>query len=314
MVIDAHVHLLADGFMHDRWWDGLGRTMGGRLAARGERLPAPPLAFAKQMARTRWFDADGGKLIAQMDAAGVDASVLLALDYGLLTGEPATPIVDQNALVLEIAHRYPGRIIPLYTIDPRREGAFELFREGVARGMRGLKLHCAAGFFPHDEVCKPFYALAQERKLPLLLHTGHQPGPCKARYTMPEHVDDVAAEFPDLAIVCAHLAHAWHDQLLALASTKPNIYMDFSGWQPSFARRPQELLGLLRRIVDELGAQRVFWGSDGPYLNSRMPLAEWKNGFEAAAREAGFGAGELALLMGGAAGAVYGARAEATVE
>ncbi|MEA2665435.1 MAG: uncharacterized protein QOI11_2379 [Candidatus Eremiobacteraeota bacterium] len=314
MVIDAHVHLLADGFMHDRWWDGLGRTMGGRLAARGERLPAPPLAFAKQLARTRWFDADGSKLIAQMDAAGVDASVLLALDYGLLTGEPATPIVDQNALVLEIAHRYPGRIIPLYTIDPRREGAFELFREGVARGMRGLKLHCAAGFFPHDEVCKPFYALAQERKLPLLLHTGHQPGPCKARYTMPEHVDDVAAEFPDLAIVCAHLAHAWHDQLLALASTKPNIYMDFSGWQPSFARRPQELLGLLRRIVDELGPQRVFWGSDGPYLNSRMPLAEWKNGFEAAAREAGFGAGELALLMGGAAGAVYGARAEATVE
>lgn len=312
MVIDAHVHLLAEGFMHDRWWDGLGRTMGGRLAARGERLPASPLAFAKDVARTHWFDPDGSKLIAQMDAAGVDASVLLALDYGLLTGEPATPIVDQNALVLEIARRHPDRIIPLYTIDPRREGAFELFREGVARGMRGLKLHCAAGFFPHDEVCKPFYALAQERGLPLLLHTGHQPGPCKARYTMPEHVDDVAAEFPDLAIVCAHLAHAWHDQLLALASTKPNIHMDFSGWQPVFARRPRELLGLLRRIVDELGAQRVFWGSDGPYLNTRMPLAEWKNGFEAAAREAGFGEGELALLMGGAAGAVYGTRAEAT--
>ena len=53
MAIDAHVHLLAEGFMHDRWWDGLGRTMGGRLAARGERLPASPLAFAKQLARAR---------------------------------------------------------------------------------------------------------------------------------------------------------------------------------------------------------------------------------------------------------------------
>ena len=311
MVIDAHVHLLAEGFMHDRWWDGLGRAMGGRMAARGAALPGPPLAVAKELAQARFFDPDGSKLIAQMDAAGVARSVLLALDYGLLTGEPATPIADQNALVLEVARRHPGRIIPVYTIDPRREGAFARFREGVERGMRGLKLHCSTGFFPHDPVCRPFLALAQERGLPLLLHTGNQPGPCKARYTLPEHVDDVAAEYPDLTIVCAHLAHAWHDQLLSLASAKPNIHMDFSGWQPSFARRPAELLGVLRRIVDELGAHRVCWGSDGPYFNALLPLDAWKNGFESAAREAGFSAAELTLLMGGSAAAIY-AREETT--
>ncbi len=178
--------------------------------------------------------------------------------------------------------------------------------------MRGLKLHCAAGFFPHDPVCRPFYALAQERGLPLLLHTGNQPGPCKARYTMPEHVDDVAAEYPDLKIVCAHLAHAWHEQLLSLASAKPNLYMDFSGWQSSFAQRPGELLGILRRFVDELGAHRVCWGSDGPYFNARLPLRAWRHDFEAAAREAGFSEAELGLLMGGAAAAVYAAREETT--
>ena len=311
MVVDAHVHLLAEGFMHDRWWEGLGRTYAGRAAARGEAFPGEPLAVAKGIAERTFFDPGGDKLIAAMDAAGIDRSVLLALDYGLLTGEPATPIVDQNALVLAVARRHPGRIVPLYTIDPRREGAFELFREGVERGMRGLKLHCSTGFFPHDPVCRPFLALAQERGLPLLLHTGHQPGPCKARYTLPEHVDDVAAEYPDLTIVCAHLAHAWHEQLLSLASVKPNICVDFSGWQPSFARGPAELLGVLRRFVDELGAQRVCWGSDGPYFNRLMPLRAWRHDFEAAAREAGFSAAELALLMGGSAAAIY-AREEAT--
>jgi predicted TIM-barrel fold metal-dependent hydrolase len=311
LVIDAHVHLVADGFLHDRWWEGIGRLYAARRAARGKPIDGSPLEAAKVTARTRFFDPDGTALLAKMDAAGVDASVLLALDYGLLTGEPATPIIEQNDLVLALAQRHPGRILPVFTIDPRRPGAFEAFRNAADAGMRGLKFHCSAGFYPHDEVCRPFYALAQERRLPILLHTGNQPGPCKARFTTPEHVDDVAAEFPDLTIVCAHLAHAWHEQLLSLASVKPNIAVDFSGWQAAFAREPAHVLAILRRFVDELGAHRVMWGSDGPYLDLVMSLAGWKDGFERVARAAGFTDAELATLLGGAAAAIYGARTEA---
>jgi hypothetical protein len=311
MVIDAHVHLVADGFLHDRWWDGIGRLYAARRAARGRPIEQSPLDFAKEIARTRFFDPDGTALLAKMDAAGVDVSVLLALDYGLLTGEPAMPILDQNARVFALARSHPTRIAPVFTIDPRRAGAFEVFREAVEAGARGLKFHCSAGFFPHDDVCRPFYALAQERGLPILLHTGNQPGPCKARYTTPEHVDDVAAEFPDLTIVCAHLAHAWHPQLLSLASAKPNIAVDFSGWQAAFARDPDEVVGVVQRFVEELGAHRVMWGSDEPYLGLVMSLEGWKTGFERAAQAANFSAADLALVMGGAAARIYGVRTEA---
>jgi len=307
MVIDAHYHLLDEGFMHDRWWEGVGRTFMGVMRAAGSEVPGAPLEVGKGVGESL-FDPDGSRLIADMDAAGVDKTVLLALDYGLRTGEPAVDIVEQNRRVAELAGRHAGRIIPIFTIDPRRPGAFDAFHTAVAdRRMKGLKLHCTAGFFPWDPVCYPFYELCQERALPVLFHTGNQPPPMKARFTQPVHVDDVAADFPGVNFVCAHLGFAWHDELIALAVVKPNIYMDFSGWQTSFQRNPAELLDILRRIVTELGAHRVFWGSDGPYLNLLTPVATWRNDLEKAAREHGFTDAELSQLMGGGAAAVYGA-------
>ena len=286
MVIDAHYHLVEDGFLHDAWWQGIGRIYIGVAQARGRSVAGDPLAIGKAAAEATLYDPGGARLLAEMDAAGVDKTVLLALDYGLRTGEP---------------------LVPIFTIDPRREGAYDAFVDGVEEGgMRGLKFHCSAGFFPHDELCYPFYDYCQAHGLPVLLHTGNQPPPMKARYTMPVHVDDVAADFGDLKIVCAHLAFAWHDELISLAAVKPNIYMDFSGWQRSFLADPNELLGVLRRIIDELGAHRVFWGTDGPYLNVLIPVASWRHDFEKAARESGFSEDEISQLMGNAAAAVYG--------
>jgi predicted TIM-barrel fold metal-dependent hydrolase len=307
VIIDAHYHLVEDGFFHDAWWEGIGRTYQGIMRAGGSELPGDPLDIGRGVAAASAYDPGGARMLGDMAAAGIDATVFLALDYGLRTGEGAVPIVEQNRRVADIARANPGRVIPLFTIDPRRDGALDALRQAVEEwGMKGLKLHCSAGFFPHDEVCHPLYAYCQERGLPVLLHTGNQPPPMKARYTMPEHVDDVAADYGDLTIVCAHLAFAWHPQLLSLAAVKPNIHMDFSGWQRSFHRHPEELLGILRRIVDEIGAHRVLWGSDGPYLNVLMPVAEWRSSFEGAAREHGFTEAELGQLMGGAAAAVYG--------
>ena len=307
MIVDAHYHLLDEGFMHDKWWEGVGRTFMGIMRAQGSEVPGSPLEVGKGVGESL-FDPGGEKVIAGMDEAGVEKSLLLALDFGLRTGDPAVGIVEQNQRVVEVAKRHPGRIIPMFTIDPRRPGALDAFRTAVDDwGMKALKFHGTAGFFPWDPVCYPFYEICQERALAVLLHTGNQPPPMKARFTQPVHVDDVAADFPGVNFVCAHLGFAWHEELLALAAVKPNIYMDFFGWQMSFQRDPSELLQILRRIVDELGAHRVFWGSDGPYLTLLTPLATWRNDFEKAAREHGFTEAELGQLMGDAAALVYGA-------
>ena len=105
-------------------------------------------------------DATGEKLVAEMDAAGVDKSCIFALDYGLATGEPEVFIEEQNHMIAEAARRFPGRLIPFFTVDPRRPEGLDMFRQAVEDwGMRGLKLHPTTGYHPYDLVVYPFYVV-----------------------------------------------------------------------------------------------------------------------------------------------------------
>ena len=47
-------------------------------------------------------------------------------------------------------------------------------------------------------------------------------------------LDDVAADFPELTIVMAHPAVPWVDAQIAIATHKPNVYIDLSGWSPKY--------------------------------------------------------------------------------
>src|SRR5450756_1107128 len=76
-------------------------------------------------------DTTGEKLVANMDAAGVDKSCIFALDFGLATGDPPVSIDDQNRMVAEAAKRFPDRLIPFYTIDPRRPNSVDRFSKAV---------------------------------------------------------------------------------------------------------------------------------------------------------------------------------------
>ena len=221
-------------------------------------------------------DPTGDRLVETMDRAGVDTSVVFPLDYGLFTGEPGVPIEEQNFKVCEAARRHPGRLVPFFSIDPRRPEAVPLFEKAIAEwGVNGLKLHPCAGLYAGDEECKPLYEMCLDHDLPVLIHTGSQPAPFKSRYARPAFVDDVAAEFPELKIIMAHVGHNWWEEAVLVGSVKPNVCYDVSGWQPAIGEYPQVFYRMLRRLLDTVGPWRVFFGSDGPYLNGILPLEDW---------------------------------------
>jgi hypothetical protein len=211
-----------------------------------------------------------------MDAAGVDAACVFPVDYGLAIGEPEVPIEEQNALVAAAARRFPGRLFPFFAIDPRRPGAAGMFARAVEEwGMRGLKLHPTAGFYPCDEACYPLYGKCMEYGVPVIMHAGPINAPLKSRYALPVYIDDVAADFPELPIIIAHAAQDWWSDALHIAVMKPNICLDISAWQVIFRLYPQDFYFMLRRVVDRLGPWRVFFGSDGPWMNLFCPLDQW---------------------------------------
>ena len=151
-----------------------------------------------------------------------------------------------------------------------------VLEDGVTeRGARGLKLHPTTGFYPDDPVCYPFYEKALELDVPVMFHTGTQPAPLKAKYARPVFVDSVAADFPDLKIIMAHVGHCWWEEAITLAGTKPNLYVEFSGWQRVFVLHPKKFYAMLREALDEIGPWRVMYGTDNPYLRFALSSREW---------------------------------------
>jgi uncharacterized protein len=274
MIIDSHVHLVGDGW-HDRsFFLGQAKMVTAMMGkATGEIADANAIIDGLL---PNLSDTTGEKLIAGMDAAGVDMSCVFAQDSGMAAGEPAVSMQEQNRAIAEAARSYPGRLVPFFTIDPRRDGGLEMFQRAVEEwGMKGLKLPPTSGYYPYDPVVYPFYEKCVEYGIPVLFHTGSQPAPMKFRFTQPINVDDVAADFPDLPIIMAHVAHELWEEALLVASVKPNVYFDFSGWQIAFNNRPQDFYHMLRTVIDHVGPWRVLFGTDGPYLNVLCPLETW---------------------------------------
>ncbi|MBN1665337.1 MAG: amidohydrolase [Deltaproteobacteria bacterium] len=274
MIIDAHLHLSNKGWIHDSFFIGAGRIFSAMIAKEtGERPDPIPLG---RSLIPQHSDLRGEGAIKTMDAAGVDKSCVFALDWGLITGEPDVSIEEQNRVIADLPKHFPGRFIPFFAIDPRRPQAVEMFSRAVEDwGMKGLKIHPATGFYPYDEICYPLYEKCLEYRMPVIIHTGAINAPLKSRFTRPMNVDDMAADFPDLPIIMAHTGFTMWREALDIAGMKPNIYFDFSAWQLTFTQFPQEFYIMLRRVIDEVGPWRVFFGSDGALHSAIYPLKSW---------------------------------------
>ncbi len=44
----------------------------------------------------------------------------------------------------------------------------------------------------------------------------------------PIYLDQVALDFPELAIVAGHIGYPWTDEAVAVATKHPNVYIDTS--------------------------------------------------------------------------------------
>ena len=83
-------------------------------------------------------------------------------------------------------------------------------------------------------------------------------------------VDDVAADFPDLKIILAHPSFPWQDEALAVATHKPLVHIDLSGWSPKYF--PPQLV----RYANSLLQDKVLFGSDFPLITPDRWLADFE--------------------------------------
>lgn len=187
-----------------------------------------------------------------------------------------------NEEVAEACARHSDILIPFASIDPARGrmGAREARRLIADHGIRGFKFHpTMQGFYPNDRTAYPLYEAIAESGLPALFHTG-QTGVgagmrggngMRLKYSNPMHLDDVAVDFPDMPIVLAHPSFPWQDEALAVATHKPNVWIDLSGWRPKY------FPPILVRYADTLLRDRVLFGSDWPMIAPEGWLDEFED-------------------------------------
>jgi len=204
------------------------------------------------------------------------AAVVFTVDAEAATGTPAVP----NEEIAEAARRHPDVLIPFASIDPAkgRAGARQVHRLVDEHGVRGFKFHPnIQAFYPNDRSAYVLYEAIEAAGAIAVFHTGQTGigagapggGGIRLKYSNPMFVDDVAADFPDLPIILAHPSFPWQDEALAVATHKPQVYIDLSGWSPKYF--PPQLVQYANTLLKE----KVLFGTDYPVLSPDRWLADF---------------------------------------
>ena len=154
-----------------------------------------------------------------------------------------------NDRTLAFAERSNGRLIPFVRLD-LNESPIEQATRCLDAGARGIKLHPRAQRFDSaDDRLEPVFVLAEERRVPILIHGGRG---------LPPIADGLAKlvdRSPDAALIIAHAGIADMAHLAAVMAGRKNVFFDTSTWSAI------DLLDLYRRVPPE----QVVYASDFPY-------------------------------------------------
>ena len=204
------------------------------------------------------------------------AAVVFTVDAESATGTKAVPNVE----IAEAARRYPDAIIPFASIDPAKgkAGARQVRRLVEEHGVRGFKFHPnVQAFSPNDRMAYPLYEAIEECGAISVFHTGQTGigagapggGGIRLKYSNPMFVDDVAVDFPGMKIILAHPSFPWQDEALSVATHKPQVYIDLSGWSPKYF--PPQLVQYANSLLQD----KVLFGTDYPLLTPERWLADF---------------------------------------
>jgi predicted TIM-barrel fold metal-dependent hydrolase len=184
-----------------------------------------------------------------------------------------------NDELLRLAAEHADVLIPFASVDPHRPDAAERARRLLAEHpVRGFKFHPSLqGFFPDDRLAYPLYEVIAEHRLPAVFHTGQTAvgsglrggGGILLKYSNPIHLDEVAADFPEMQVIMAHPSVPWQDEALSVAVHKPNVWIDLSGWSPKYF--PPQLV----RYANSLLKDKVLFGTDFPALTPERWLRDF---------------------------------------
>jgi predicted TIM-barrel fold metal-dependent hydrolase len=191
--------------------------------------------------------------ISQMNEAKIDKAVLLS---------GSNHAQARNQALSEIITQYPTKLLGFggFDVSQGEKAVPDMDYTINTLGFKGFKLVTSSLELKiNDKKLYPFYAKAEELGVPVLIHTGSAliMG-LRTKYEHPLLIDDVAFDFPELKIICAHMGSYEYMGCLNMLVRHPNVYADLSFWplHPLYSKMiPWDLL-------EETVSDKLLLGSD----------------------------------------------------
>ena len=254
MIIDFHTHVFSPQIKENR-------------SKYIERDPCFALLYSTPNSKIATAD----ELIASMDEAGVDISVIV--NIGWTTHEMC---VETNDYIMESISRYPQRLVGFCAVQPQSyEAAVAEIERCAKAGIRGvgeMRPDMQLLDLTDEIVMEPFVEVLRKHKLILLTHASEPVGhnyPGKGGIT-PDILYSFITGFPDLTIVCAHWGGGlpFYALMPEVKKAMSNVFFDTAA--SPFLYAPQ----VYNQVIQLIGADKILFGSDYPLLAQSRLLEE----------------------------------------
>lgn len=202
-------------------------------------------------------------LLAEMDACGVQQAVVLPIALGLPFGDR---LADDWTDAIRLSNT-GDRLLPGASIHPGDANAVAELRRQSAMGARVVKLHPAMQrFYPDSPELGPIYEECGQLGLPVFFHAGRagiEPEYTQ-RFTLIRHYEGAVGEHPDVNFIFGHAGARDVADAIPFAKRHPNVTLDIHG----------QGISQIDELIEELGANRLVFGSDWPFYHLAATLAK----------------------------------------
>jgi len=206
-------------------------------------------------------------LLDTMKMASIDKSIVLTV------ANRKEHVLPSNNWCIGIQNLYP-ELIFFGSIHPDFENPENEIERINDNGIKGIKLQPnAQRFYPDSERLFPIYQKLSDLGMILVFHTGDEVKPIKELYAHPKNFKTVLESFPDLTILLAHLGgyKTW-DSLYYVLDYR-NVWYD-TAFIPENISDDRFI-----EIVNEIGIDKIVFGTDFPWADPKIAKAEIKRIF-----------------------------------
>jgi len=183
----------------------------------------------------------------------------------------ARQVEEDNKAIAEAQKKYPDKIIGVGGINPRlgfESSLKELYKCIKKYQFKAIKFNGARDDYYVDDkkLLYPFYEEMSTNKIILILHSGAD----EPDKTHPWRIGRIANDFPNLTIQMNHLGGVrkpgLYEAAIETAQKCENVFLVGSEADPK----------AIIKAIDVLGAEKVAYGSDTPFVLMNVALAIYK--------------------------------------